>query len=351
MTTTEMRRRVAANCYFYAGMPALIRRFRDHYRLNLSQRGKWPRISIEKRTGPSARILYYHRVNDENDPFFPATPTALFEQEMRFLKRHYTVVTLADLVATLSGGTTQPVVAITFDDGYADNYEHAFPILRRLGLPATVFLTTGSMNSREPLWFEQLAIAVKKADREYWDLDWEGVGRLPMRTLAERIAANDKLFRFFRTVPDTERTVLLAALLRRFARASDERNDRMLTWDQVRLMSRQGIAFGGHTVSHPFLSRLTPEMLHWEVHKCKHRIEEELQLAVEHFAYPNGREEDFSDMSKRALRDAGYRAAVTTIWGTNYRCTDLLELRRGQPWEEDLAVFAYKLDWYQLVNE
>ena len=94
----------------------------------------------------------------------------------------------------------------------------------------------------------------------------------------------------------------------------------------------------------------TPEQVDWEVAECKRRIEAELQAPVAHFAYPNGREEDFAPGTRRCCAAAGYEAAVTTIWGLNYASTDRMELRRGGPWEEDEALFAYKMDWYQLVN-
>jgi peptidoglycan/xylan/chitin deacetylase (PgdA/CDA1 family) len=125
----------------------------------------------------------------------------------------------------------------------------------------------------------------------------------------------------------------------------------MLTWDQVRSMQSRNIDFGGHTVTHPFLSRMPSEQVIWEISECKRRIEAELQLAVSCFAYPNGREEDFGGWNKDLVRKAGYSAAVTTIWGTNYASTDTMELRRGGPWEPSAAHFAYKLDWYQLVDD
>ena len=116
-------------------------------------------------------------------------------------------------------------------------------------------------------------------------------------------------------------------------------------------MAAHGIEFGGHTVTHPFLSKLTRPEACWEVSECKRRIEEELQRPAEYFAYPNGREEDFAAFNKDLLRAAGYRAAMTTIWGINDRSTDRMELRRGGPWENNPALFAYKLDWYQWVNQ
>ena len=99
-------------------------------------------------------------------------------------------------------------------------------------------------------------------------------------------------------------------------------SDRMLTWDQIRAMAKDGIEFGGHTVTHPFVSRLTAERLAWEVGECKRRAEEEIQKAVNYFAYPNGREQDFAIWNKAVLASAGYSAAVTTIWGVNDRRTD-----------------------------
>jgi peptidoglycan/xylan/chitin deacetylase (PgdA/CDA1 family) len=91
---------------------------------------------------------------------------------MRYLSRHYNVVSLNDLYRHLESEDSRGmVVAVTFDDGYRDNYECAFPILERYRIPATIFLTTGVMDSGEPLWFEQLAEAVKKTNQEYIDLE------------------------------------------------------------------------------------------------------------------------------------------------------------------------------------
>jgi peptidoglycan/xylan/chitin deacetylase (PgdA/CDA1 family) len=124
----------------------------------------------------------------------------------------------------------------------------------------------------------------------------------------------------------------------------------MLSWDEVRDMSRHGITFGGHTVTHPYLSRLTAQEAAWEAAECKQRIEVETQAPVRYFAYPNGREEDVAPWNADLLRSLGYTAAVTTIWGGNEPTTDRMFLRRGGPWEEDSALFAAKLDWYQLTD-
>ena len=350
----EWFRRAAAGCYFNSGLPALTRGVRDRYELSVGGvKGKGSRVSLKRREEGGARILYYHRVNDDNDPFFTALSSGQFEAQIRHLARHYKIASMAEIMLHLEEGTSrETLVGITFDDGYQDNYQNAFPILKRYGAPATIFLNTGSLDSGEPLWFERLAEAVKTTSREFIDMEVDIPRRLWLRTQQERLATNGELFGLLRGVDDATRTEWLPEILRQLC-AVDQgaRRDKMLTWDQVRLMQAGGIDFGGHTVWHPFLSRLSPSQTAWEVVECKRRIEEEIQQPVYHFAYPNGREQDFDAVNKEVLRTAGYRAAVTTIWGVNYRATDRMEMKRGGPWETNAALFASKMDWYHLANQ
>jgi peptidoglycan/xylan/chitin deacetylase (PgdA/CDA1 family)/CelD/BcsL family acetyltransferase involved in cellulose biosynthesis len=346
----ERFRQSIARCYFHLGLPALTRSLCGRYSLSVARAGRGPGLALKRRTESAARILCYHRVNNEQDPFFPATTTELFEKEMRFIARHYKVVSLSRLIEHLETGVPETVLAITFDDGYQDNYQNAFPILQRYGLPATIFLTTGAIDSREPLWFERLAYALKTTTHEHIDLEIDLPRRFWLRTEAERLACNGALFRLLRSLPDLERRQWLVYILEQLGGGAEERRDRMLTWDQVRRMNRRGVSFGAHTVSHPFISKLSPDRLTWELSTCKQRIQEELQEPVDYFAYPNGKQEDFTDGVKDAIRGVGYQAAFTTIWGLNSPGSDRMELHRGGPWETDVALFAYKLDWYQLVN-
>jgi peptidoglycan/xylan/chitin deacetylase (PgdA/CDA1 family) len=341
-------RRGIANCYFHSPMVSLVRRVRERYRLENAKRGLWP--TFRRREQATARILCYHRVNDERDPFFPSTPTRLFEAEMRFLSRRYRVVSLGELFRRLLEGPAEPVLAVTFDDGYRDNFENAFPILERFGLPATIFLATGSVDTGEPLWFERLAQALKTTRRESIEIETEPNRVIPLRTHAERLGANDHVLSVLRAATDVEHRRVLDHVLRQLGGHAGERHGKMLSWNDARYMSAHGIEFGGHTITHPFLSRVAPEEAVREVTICKRRIEAELQRPADFFAYPNGRHEDIGNDAKESVRQAGYRAAVTTIWGVNTASTDPFELRRGGPWEQTPALFASKLDWYELVE-
>jgi peptidoglycan/xylan/chitin deacetylase (PgdA/CDA1 family) len=351
--TSERRdyaRRAAAKCYFHLGGPAVARFVRTRYQATVAPDGRLVRGSWTKRRQPAGRILYYHRVNDDNDPFFPSLPLAVFERQMRHIARRYEVVSLRGLLDHLESGSSSSVVAITFDDGYRDNYENAFPVLHRFGLPATIFLTTGSLDSDEPLWFDVLAGALKHTSREFLDLEVDLPRRFWLRDCNERLHAQRELLALLRRAPDEERKERLTMILRELAAPTASAGRIMLTWNDVRSMKPRGIDFGGHTVTHAYLSRLSRDRVAWEISECKRRIEDELQEPIVHFAYPNGREEDFASWNKEVIRNAGYQAALTTLWGLNVPTTDRLELRRGAAWEQDEALFAYKMDWYQLVN-
>jgi len=343
-------RNALASFYFHSPLPSLVPAIRNRYQLTISANGHGRKLGLQKRQEASARILYFHRVDEKADPFIGSISTALFEREMQYVAQHYCVVCLGEVVERLrNGGPPEPVVAITFDDGYQDNYSNAFPILQRYGLPATIFLTTGGIDTRQRLWFEQLSLAMKRTSQTFIDLEIGVPRRFWMRTDAERFQSKNQIIALVQQLPDTELRRWIADILAQLGVEPDT-EDTMLTWDQIRLMKQHRIDFGGHTVTHPFVSKLDPQQAVFEASECKRRIEEETQSPVEHFAYPNGRQGDFEAWNKQVLREAGYQAAVSTLWGVNYPSTDPMELKRGQPWEENPAVFAAKLDWYQCVD-
>ena len=294
-------------------------------------------------------ILSYHRVNDEGDPFFPSLPTALFEQQMSFVARSYTVLPVDDLVDRMQRGSVpRNALAITFDDGYRDNLTHAAPILSRYGLCATVFLATGAIGTGAPLWFDPLALAFKQAGPEPCRAPWGEV--LSLQTADQRLralgAAQDRLKRM--SGPDRQR--MLDALLERLGLSDlGPLKNLMMTWDDVRALLSLGIRVGAHTVTHPILSRLTVAEALAEIRESRAAIAQACGSMPRAFAYPNGRGDDYSDAVIRAVQNSGFTCAVTTRFGVNTARTSPYELRRGTPWESDLPTFALKLAGYRLA--
>jgi len=344
--------KVVAYGLFYSGLLALFNRFVNRFEIQRSI-GTEPTFPfVQRRTRRNVQILTYHRVNDEYDPFFPAVPSPVFARQMEYLADYFRVCSLGEAVERLqSGDIPENLLVITFDDGYHDNYLHAFPILKKFSLPATVFLATEAIGSRKCLWHDQ----VFSAFRETTEPCLRGYGRdmpdYPLKTQQERLYAQLAVLQFLRSVDNDEREGWINRLATVLGTERSEKKSRlMLNWDEVRIMHKQGIAFGSHTLTHPILSKLSPEKIMREICQPKKVIKQHLGVEPNTFAYPNGSSNDFTPQIKRTIQDAGYTCAVTTIFGVNTPGQDLFELRRGGPWETHLPTFATKLNWYKLAS-
>jgi len=299
------------------------------------------------RGGAGFPILTFHRVNDDDDPFMPAMATRLFAARIEHIARHYTVLTVEELVARLrEGRVPRKALALSFDDGYRDNLTHAAPILARCGLPATIFLTTGYVGTPDVLWFDRLALALKKTRRARVQVP--GMAAMELSSVPERLRALQATLRHFKSLPDAGRREGLDALVEELEEGQGESPKRlMLSWEEVGVLRGLGFAVGAHTVSHPILSRLSREEAWREIHGSRIAIERILGIRPRVFAYPNGGPEDVTPTTVSLVTEAGFECAVTTRRGLNTPTTPLMELRRGGPWERHLPMFAVKLARYQ----
>ncbi len=341
--------RAAASLLYRGGALRILLSAGDRWRL---ERGggarRWTR-----RTAPPFLILIYHRVNPRPSPFaIDVNPPDRFRMQMEHVAKHYRVLPLEDLWRRSRDGSLPPrSVAVTFDDGYADNHDFALPILQRLGLPATVFLVTGCIGTGVIPWHDRVLAAFERTTRTEAVLPgspepvrWDG--------LAARRAAAFRVLVALKPMDEADRLAGVArveAALDAAAPANGADGPLMLGWDQVRAMHRGGFAIGSHTVTHPILSRQTTERVQDEVTRSKRAIEEAIGEPVTLFAYPNGRPEDYNQETIDLVRRAGYRVAVTTTFGANEPGDDPLLWKRGTPWETDLPRFALKLSYYRLA--
>ncbi len=292
------------------------------------------------------QILIYHRVAAASDPFLPALPVAAFERYLIYLRRRFRVLSLTDLLAAAEERRIPGrAIAITFDDGYEDIYRYAFPILRRYGIPATIFLTTGLMDTDAPMWNDAIGTAIRDTSSALLD-GVPGCEPLPLTTTAQRLHALDRTLKTLKVYPPSERAELTHQIGRTL-KVSVDSGPHLLRWRQVGEMHSHGVEFGAHTVSHPILTSISEQQAEVEINESKRCIEARLQSPIKHFAYPNGTPRDFDETTKRLVKNAGFSTAVSTIFGTNTAATDRYELRRGGPWEEDTSVFATKLWWYR----
>lgn len=307
-----------------------------------------PALLFKRRNNRSFQILQYHRVNDGESRIFPGTPVQVFEKQMEGISRYYSVYPLEELVERAIHDDIPPrAVAITFDDGYKDNYQNAFPVLKRLGLPATIFLTTGVIGSQFCIWHDRLFCAFEETPVSEVAI---GKIRYPIGTLSEKEIAVKAFREYLRKYHYSRWDDLLQQLcadLRIKSVACGEPFQK-LSWSDIELMGRSGITFGAHTVSHPILTALSLSEARNEILASKETIEKRLGTPVRLFAYPNGTSGDFNEPIKDILKEAGFLGAVTTLWGVNGTSTDPFELKRISLSDGDPHICAVKLGWYAL---
>jgi peptidoglycan/xylan/chitin deacetylase (PgdA/CDA1 family) len=281
----------------------------------------------------SLTVLNYHRIGDVSqdgfDTFKPTVSASAegFAAQMDYTLRWFNAVSLGDVVRWLDGQAKLPPHAalITFDDGYLDNYTLAYPILRERNLPAAIFLTTGHIEQDVPFYWELLAYCFYHTGRDA--ITFPNGAQMQWKDAAERNRVAMDLAESLKVLPEDEK----AAWVSRLASTLDVSvpggffRNLMMTWEQVREMSRGGIEFGGHTVRHPILSRVSLERAGAEISDSKARVERELGKPVLGFAYPNGGRVDFNREIEKLAEQAGYRTAFSLINGP----TSLREIKRN----------------------
>ncbi len=296
--------------------------------------------------GPGVRILFYHRVeafSAETDLLGRCPLTAReFEKHLSHLCRFYHVVSLEQAQEILASGRPVPpnLVAITFDDGYRNNYTVAMPLLRKYGVTATVFVVSSAIDG-EPLWFDQIfswfanttvpALRFSKVDSE-----------LNLTCLAGRRGALRRVLSVMKSLPNRERIEAMSELRDKLEvpLPDCELEDKaMLKWDELRDMAQSRlITIGAHTVTHPILTHLDDNEIRTEIEDSCRRIAQELGRPVRFFAYPNG---DYNSTAQSAVRGCGLVGCATQGNGFNPPGTDLTVLRRLGA--EGLPMFRFAL--------
>jgi peptidoglycan/xylan/chitin deacetylase (PgdA/CDA1 family) len=290
--------------------------------------------------------LIFHRVLPRPDPLMPGEPDAArFDEICGWLAHWLNVLPLDEAVRRLQSGSLPPrAAAITFDDGYADNYDVALPILLRHRLPATFFVATGFLDGGR-MWNDTVIEAVRgctSAHLDLLDLPDLGVPGLPLGNVDERRAAIRHLLMRTKYLVPNKRQALVDAIAER-AGAALPRN-LMMPATQVTALHRAGMQVGAHTVWHPILARLGEAAARTEVLAGKAALEDLVGEPIRLFAYPNGKPgHDYDAAARGIVVAAGFDAAVTTAPGVATAATDLWQLPRFTPWDRGRLPFALRL--------
>ncbi len=306
------------------------------------------------------RVLAYHRVltqlDEQTFAFDVELVSALqaeFEWQMAYVAQHFQPISIHQLVEAIQHGQALPrrAVMVTFDDGYRDNCEVAFPVLQRLGVPAVFFLSTGYIGSGELYWFDQVVHLLLRSKESSISLEALGMSfKLPFATKERRSLAMQLLKRL-KQLSEPDRLLALKQLEVATNVVLDQTevaSSLPMTWAQVTEMAKAGMEFGSHSVSHPILSAIAnTNQLRQELEVSKAAIERAVGQSIHALAYPVGGPNAINEQVLTAVAQAGYSVAFTYQSGGNRMETikPLLLKRLHVERDTSRAMFEAALQW------
>ncbi|MFZ2057936.1 MAG: polysaccharide deacetylase family protein [Acidimicrobiales bacterium] len=296
-------------------------------------------------------ILMYHRIaEDPEDPYSLCVSPDRFDAQLQTISEVAEIVDFDRLTARIAGRRSyrasgrerrsRAQVALTFDDGYADNVLAAYPVIEALGVPMTVYVTTGSLGSPKGYWWDRLALLLH--GRREVDLDLEIAGRRLHISLRGENAASTALVALHTRLRLQAVAEIEAALTdiagQLSASMPEPKRARVMTRDELRTLAASPlVTIGAHTVDHVLLAgRPLSEQIE-TMARSKTELESLLGRPVRHLAYPYGDGETFDAVSVEAARQCGFETACTTLAGRVTRLNDRLRLPRQmvRNWDAD----------------
>jgi peptidoglycan/xylan/chitin deacetylase (PgdA/CDA1 family) len=304
------------------------------------------RSGLKKFNQGKVRILMYHRVTNElgrSDAPYNAVSIANFDKQMARLASDYNVITLDDLCRCFPDFEALPEnsAIITFDDGFRDNYLNAFPILKKYGLNATIYVCSGTVDNGKRLWFDRVSLILNSSKVRTFHFNSESFDFAPDGFFVHyRIHEMMKDYSPEQVNRSIEQLAECVGVDESALESIE--GSGMLSWDELREMQESGITIGAHTVSHPILSHLDDEVLQHEMLMCQRVLQNNLGRPVRHFSYPNGQPCDYDE---RALQIVAkhYDSATTTTAGLTTETSDIYRLPRMHV-DDEVELFAGKLE-------
>jgi peptidoglycan/xylan/chitin deacetylase (PgdA/CDA1 family) len=289
-------------------------------------------------------ILVYHRVFNFSDLMYPNSNVDVetFNWQMELLATHFNVLSLSDALEKVKQGTLPSrAVCITFDDGYADNYFNALPILKYYELPATFFVVSKMLNKHR-MWNDDIVEALRNYKKPILDLTKLGLDVYDIDTPNKKSQTAKQLENDLKYLPFSERAEKCKAIANLTPNLPQ---NLMLTSDQLKSLSNEsGIEIGGHSVNHPILTKIVPIDWQSEIKDCKTQLESIIEKPVRYFAYPNGKLDiDFDKQHALFVKECGYEAALSTNWGCVSHTSDLFLLPRFTPWDKTPLKFMLRM--------
>lgn len=312
---------------------------------------------VRSRFTQGALILLYHRVSHETqeaepDPFLLGVTDQRFEEHLRVLRKMAYPMSLGDLAQALKRGTLPPrAVAVTFDDGYADNFYLAKPMLEKFNIPATVFVLAGCLG--DTFWWDDLTRIILQPEILPQNLglklsDFTYQTSLKSNSKMGRRRLLQDLHRSLRSLSSAQQQIALQHLSNWAGFVLQSQcNRRALSLEELkRLADGELVEIGAHTVTHPSLANLPPSKQRREITNSKVFLENVLNKPIKGFSYPFGLKNDFTNETITIVQEAGFDYACSSEIDTVWSKSDPYQLPRYWVKNWSGPVFAKHLQWW-----
>lgn len=314
------------------------------------------RMALKWQRRPAGVYCFnYHRIglaaDSEFDPnVFSCTPQR-FEQHLSLFQKNFDVISIDELIALQRSQqrVTERLAVLTFDDGYIDNYQLAYPMLKAAGLTAGFFVSTDYVDQPQIPWWDEVGWIVRHASSRTVKLaHWPSSVNIADGTIRMRVRRLLKAVKLDNSMPMVEKLRQLKQALQLEPLVMPAPTELFVNWLQLKEMADNGMHIGSHTLSHNILAHLSSEQQLVELTQSKQRLETMLQRPVSSVAYPVGGADSFTSSTQGLAQQAGYQLAFSFISGINAQLGLMNRYRLCRfPIDENASVWQLK----QMVNK
>ncbi|WP_044913069.1 polysaccharide deacetylase family protein [Butyrivibrio sp. WCE2006] len=272
-------------------------------------------------------VLYYHRVNYLKSDIWKLSITPeRFEEHIRYLVNNYDLISITDITK----GVTEPSVAVTFDDGYADNLYYALPILEKYNVPATIFVSTGNIDTKKEFWWDTLEHIICNSTILPDAIEWKGKKYIT-NSVESKLNTCFEMHPILKGMTHVERENELKWMAEKYDVKSVRYDEnRILSKEELRELSKSKyINIGAHTITHSCLKNESEHEQVNEIVESKKKLEEIIGKRVTCFSFPFGGENDFSYKTISILKNSGIDMAFTTKSGLADKASDNFTIPRN----------------------
>lgn len=287
---------------------------------------------LSHRVKPGGYIIMYHSVGGKGVFWDNVVRTDAFRKQIQWLSRHRKIVPVSDIVERLEQRLPIPNtwVALTFDDGYRDNYSSALPVLESMQAHASFYITWNVLSGKQEFFYDRIHESIRKTDRESIAIEFEGrVFKGPTLTDSQKLDLIQSIVLGIRNLSEAQRAQCVMQVEAACENAGSSVRQSYLDEQTLHAFSRSALVkIGSHTLSHPDLATCTDSLLKDELQLSKESLSALTGYAIDGLAYPFGKAVNYNSDVSRCCAELGYNYALTTRYGGVNETSDPYQLCR-----------------------